>query len=154
MKNILTLIIFCCGVTFPTATAAPVSKTSHFAKMYGGFTPGYKFTLRVTDKEIIRVAGDVPNEVPNFKEDTKIKFTIGKKGQLTAREKLYIPLENGSQDGNVYEKFGSNLTKLTSTAYIDKNGSGNPVKGKLTFTITSFDNIFPLRYQVIYTLRK
>jgi hypothetical protein len=156
MKHFFTIIVVGLAVAFTavSAHADPVSKTSHFAKRYGGFKPGDQFTLRVTDKDVIKTFGDVPNEVPSFREDAKIRFTIGKRGQLTAREGVYIPLEDGSGDGNRYERIGSNPTKLTSIAYIDKNGNGKAAKGKLTFTITSFDNIFPMRYQVIYTLKK
>ncbi|RYD39483.1 MAG: hypothetical protein EOP85_15870 [Verrucomicrobiaceae bacterium] len=134
--------------------AAPVSQLSRSVKKYGGFKPGYKFTLRVTDKDVVKPFGDVPNEVPSFREGAKINFKIGPKGQLTAREGVWINFEDGSKDGNDYERIGSRPTKLTSYAYIDKNGSGKAAKGEMIFRITSFDNVLPVSYEVRYKLKK
>lgn len=155
MKNLLIALVTTCGILAPAAIqAAPVSQLSRSVKKYGGFKPGYQFTLRVTDKDVDKIGGDVPNEVPSFREGAKIKFTIGKKGQLMAREGVWIGFEDGSSDGNDYEKIGSNPTKLSSYAYIDKNGNGKAAKGELVFRITSFDNIIPMTYQVRYKLKK
>lgn len=155
MKKLLIALCATCGVLAPAATqAAPASQLSRSVKKYGGFKPGYQFTLRVTDKDVDKVAGSLPGEIPNFREGDKIKFTIGKRGQLIARDEVWIPLEDGSRKGNDYERLGSRPTKLTSIAYIDKNGSGEPVKGEMTFRITSFKNFFPLTYQVTYELKK
>ncbi|RYD18808.1 MAG: hypothetical protein EOP88_21305 [Verrucomicrobiaceae bacterium] len=154
MKKLLIALFATCSALAPVALqAAPVSQLSHSVKKYGGFESGYQFTLRVTDKDVDRVAGSVPNEIPNFREGDKVKFTIGKKGQLTARDSVFIKLEDSSRSKNKYERIGSRPTKLTSYATIYKGSKGQATGGKLIFRITSFDNFIPLSYQVTYRLK-
>lgn len=155
MKKLLIALFATCGVLAPVAMqAAPASQLSRSAKTYGGFEPGYQFTLRVVDKDVEKIGGSVPNEIPDFDEGNKIKFTIGKKGQLTARDEVWLKLEDGGVSKNKYERIGSRPTKLTSYATIYKDKKGNPVKGKLVFRITSFDNIIPMSYEVTYRLKR
>lgn len=155
MKKLLIALFATCGVLAPLAIqAAPVSQLSYSGKKYGGFKPGDQFVLRVTDRDVEQVAGSVPNEIPNFREGDKVKFTIGKKGQLTARDGVWIKLEDGSRSKNKYERIGSRPTKLTSYATIYKGQKGKATGGKLIFRITSFDNFFPLPYEVTYRLKK
>ncbi len=155
MKNLLIALFVTCGVLAPVAAqAAPASQLSRSTKKYGGFKPGMTFKLRVTDRDVDRIAGSVPGEIPDFKKGDVIKFTIGKKGQLMGRDGIWIKFDDGSKKGNDYVRYGSNPSKLTSIAYIDKNGAGEPVKGTMRFTITDFSNFFPLKYQVTYKLKK
>ena len=155
MKNLLIALFATCGVLAPVAVqAAPVSQLSRSVKKYGGFKAGQQFTFRISDKDVEKITGSVPNEIPNFREGEKVKFTIGKKGQLTARDGVWIPLEDGHRYRKEYERIGRPPTKLTRYATIYKDWKGRPTQGKLVFRITSFDNFFPMPYEVTYRLRK
>ncbi|RYD18305.1 MAG: hypothetical protein EOP88_23030 [Verrucomicrobiaceae bacterium] len=155
MKKLLIALFATFGVLAPaTILAAPVSQLSASVKKYGGFKPGHQFTLRVVDKDVDKIAGSVPNEIPNFKEGNKIEFTIGKKGELTARDGVWVKYDDGSKGKNRYQRTGSRPTKLTSHATIYKDKKGTPTSGKLVFNIVSFDNILPMPYEVTYRLKK
>lgn len=83
MKSLLIRSIACCAVLFPLVTQA---------KTYGGFKPGDKFTFTVNYRASNKTVGTVTKEnvpvpagLPDFKLGKKVTFTIGPKGQLTAK---------------------------------------------------------------------
>lgn len=155
MRNLLTALFVTCAALVPaTVQAAPASQISRSIKKYGDFKPGYQFTLRVTDRDVVKLGGSLPGEIPNFRKGDKIKFTIGDKGQLKGPDGLKIDFDDSSKKRNDYVKIGSNPLKLTSVGYISKDSNRKPVKGKITFTITSFDHFLPMKYLVTYTLKK
>ena len=84
MKQLLIRSIACCAVLLPLAEAG--------AKTYGGFKPGDKFTFTVNYRTSNKTVGTVTKEnvpvpagIPDFKLGSKVTFTIGPKGQLTAK---------------------------------------------------------------------
>lgn len=84
MKSLLIRFVACCAVLLPLARAE--------AKTYGGFKPGDKFTFTVNYRVSNKTVGGVtqtnvpvPAGMPDFKLGKKVTFTIGRKGQITAK---------------------------------------------------------------------
>ncbi|RYD48475.1 MAG: hypothetical protein EOP85_03450 [Verrucomicrobiaceae bacterium] len=155
MKNLLIALFVSSAALVPaTVHSAPASQTSRSEKKYGGFKAGDKFTLRVTDVDIVKIGGKRPDDIPHFNKGDRIRFTIGKKGQLTGSKDIRLDFDDSTRKRNDYEKIRSNPTKLSGFGYINKTQAGNALRGKLTFTIVSFDNFFPTRYRVTYTLKR
>lgn len=101
-----------CGTTL-----LPLSQV-HAATTYGGFAPGKTFSLTVKTRISKALVGfttkpktvAVPSGVPDYKVGQKITFTIGAKGQLTAKN-LSLPYKS---------------TTPTSVAYYIKPDSSHP----------------------------
>lgn len=117
-------ILFAVGLLCATL---PVNAS---AKEYGDFTPGQTFTLTVVDKSSKRYTFwdtdkvSVPGDVPNYAVGSKVKFTIGKRGQLTARDGLYLRYFY-EDDGKNY--YGSETAPDSNTGKVSK-GANVPAK--------------------------
>ena len=78
-------LITCAALLLPVSVAQAAKPGS-----FGGLTSGLKFTLKVTSVESFAqepatgalTTAPIPKTVPKFKLGQKVKFSIGKKGQL------------------------------------------------------------------------
>lgn len=131
MKKLLLQMIVC------GAALLPLSQVH--AATYGGYAPGKKFTLTVKVKEAasLTLGGrpkkvPVPAGVPDFKVGQKVVFTIGAKGQLTAKG-LSLPFKQDAGNANVYYINPSRTHPQGDIAQIFKSETGKPLEGALTF---------------------
>ena len=100
MKQLLLQTIACCAILLPFSQVE--------AKTFGEFKPGKAFTLTVDQVISVKTVGftyntkaAIPAGVPKFKKGQKVKFKIGKKGQLTAKG-LSIPYKSDAGTSNTY----------------------------------------------------
>lgn len=158
MKQLLLQAIACCAVLLPFSQAD--------AKTYGGLKPGQTFTFTVNYKVSSKTVGlvtkqdvAVPAGVPNFKLGSKVTFTVGPKGQLTAKG-MSLPFKkvdtktNPGRESNLYL-----LPPPTSSSYpygdsgsLAKIGTSKPVGLSLTFNKTVVTAGKSAQHQVFYSL--
>ena len=136
MKTLsLHLLIFCaCLVSTLGARAGGAA-----SKTFGGFTAGQKFSLTIMQATSSRAVGTkveqktpVPDGVPVFKPKQKVKFAIGKKGELTGPG-FSIPLLNTTTNTNSYAKQPTQSTPSPVNASVFRDIKGKPVGVSLTF---------------------
>ena len=129
-------------------------------KLYGDFAAGKQFTLTVTDVTVGKaslsggtVSAKVPSGVPNFKEGNKVKFKIGKKGELTGKG-FSIAFVTGSGVSNAYaDKVKSGSFTLPDIAIVYKNSTTLQPEGvALTFLKVTGSGFNTTTYTVTYTL--
>lgn len=140
------------------ALALPALPTMVSAKEYGDFKPGYTFTKRVIDVDTVRYSMwdtdegvSIPGDVPNYRQGSRVKFTIGKKGHLTARDGLKLEY--------LYERNGRNY--YGDEDFPDKFDSGsvrkrdNDTAGKVRLKFVRIDWSWTGREvtEVTYTLK-
>ncbi len=156
MKTLLTAIVISCGALFPVhhAEAAPASKR------FGGFASGQTFTLKIksiisTRAEGIKIVKNAPiaKPIPNFKKGTKVKFTIGPKGQLKGPgfNITFIPSPATSAP-NDYSNTSKDPFKLTSVGKVEKNSKLKPTRAILSFHINKLSGSTLSIHDVLYTL--
>jgi hypothetical protein len=86
MKHLLLKLLLCSAVLIPVTQARAADPA---AKTFGGFTPGAKFTLKVSKVESTKLQNfvstpcPIPAGIPKFKKGQKVVFTVGKKGEWT-----------------------------------------------------------------------
>ena len=157
MKTLLLPILVGCGTLFPLAqshAAEPASTT------YGGFTPGQRFVLTVTDRTSTKTRGSkvtdgapVPDGIPDYPIGKKVLFTIGDKGQLT-HPGYSIIFRREEGDVNFYANKPTFSKPSGSAATITKNSSEKPIAGTLTFSRFHFSGFVPVTNTVTYVLEK
>ncbi|MEO7099962.1 MAG: hypothetical protein ABI162_11410 [Luteolibacter sp.] len=157
MKTLLLPILVGCGTLFPLAqshAAEPATTT------YGGFTPGQKFTLTVTDRTSTRTKGSkvthdapVPDGIPDYAIGKKLVFTIGEKGQLM-RPAYSITFRREEGDVNFYANKPTFSNPSGRAATITKNSSDKAIAGTLTFSRFHFSGFIPVTNTVTYVLEK
>lgn len=168
MKTLLTALIVCFGTVLPHAhaqqvDAAPAVSSTDFKKKknYGGLDPGKSFKLEAGEPVIIKGSNPfdskrikkAPKGVPNFKEGKKIKFKIGKKGELTGPGfKMKLDRKSISDVSNLYTSGldPKNSSIQPSTAIVYKNFKGKPTGIALSFYKVQVKGTTPTVYTVNY----
>lgn len=156
MKHLLLQTIACCAVLLPFTRAE--------AKTYGGFNPGDKFTLtvnyRISNKTVGGVTKEkvpVPKGMPDFKLGKKVTFTIGPKGQLTAKGMSlpFMTVDTTSNPGHtrvVYEGPPKKNYPFGDTGNVDLNPDGKPVGLSLNFSKVTISGGVTTDQRVFYAL--
>ena len=126
MKHLLLCLATACAV------AAPVQ-----AKTYGGFKPGKTFTFTVTARSSTKqvdlnpsVNVPVPAGVVKLGLGSKVRFTIGRKGQLEFKKSSF-PYDSSGAEYVQYVRPPKNGLSQSGTIY--KSKKGKPVGASLNF---------------------
>ena len=146
----------------PLVLAAALLPLASHAKDFGALKPGDKFTLTVRKMTSTKQLGyfgteesaPVPRGVPNFKKGKKIRFKVGRKGQLIAG-KLQIAFAHGdkkSVEFNSSEESADGMTTLTRNAEIAIKRK-KPSSGTLSFFSNRLGPGTPEFRTVVYELR-
>jgi hypothetical protein len=154
MKKILLQTIVGCSalLSFGLAQAAsgPVGKT------YGGFAPGKTFTFTVTQKTSTKTTGltvikkaAVPNGIPNYAKGQQVKFTIGDRGQLTAKG-FSMKFKSDGGTANAYAT--TSTTTQPNVGLVHKNLKNRPTGVSLSFFKVSISGFTVSTNAVYYTL--
>lgn len=156
MKNIIKLVAV-------AAALLPLGQLQ--AKTFGGFAPKKTFTMKVTTKFVAKtpksgpvVVVPVPKGMLNLALGQTVTFTIGAKGQLTAKG-LEIPFEPKVtlEMANDYDNQPAKPTpqSLSNAAYgqIFKNSKGEPMTGKLKFYKKEGKGLKEASTSVVYELK-
>lgn len=132
------------------------------AKDYGGLKPGDTFTLKVKKVTSTKKTGyfgqetkaSVPGYVPKFRKGQKIRFKIGKKGQLTAKKlKIdYAHSDNKAIEYNTYKEKNGGKKTFTKNAELTKKGK-KITGGTLSFFNAKYGAGDPKFRTVIYELK-
>lgn len=157
MRTILLKLAVCSSVFFPISevqAAGPMGKT------YGGFTSGKKVTLTVSNvdstklENFVSKKSPVPAGIPKLKKGQKVKFVIGKKGELTfpgislafdednGTSNAYVDLKSKNFNANsadIFKDTKNNAAGAVLFLYKEKPGGLMPI---------------PVVYTVKYTLKK
>jgi hypothetical protein len=166
MKTLFAAIVVCLGTILPHAQAqqvdaAPAAESAQFKKKnYGGLNPGRKFVFKVEEAIIAKASlgsskriKKAPKGIPNYKKGKKIKFKIGKKGELIGPG-FKMKLEKGgiSAVSNVYTSGISKKSPSTqpSAAIVYKNAKGKPVAVALNFYKVDIKGFQTTTYSVFY----
>lgn len=138
--------------------AALASTATVQAKTYGGYKPGRTFELKVVERSSVKKTAfdkdknqPIPSGIPNFKKKQVVKFTIGKKGQLTAKG-MSIGYETKISRGNYYESGESSYSKDYNAYVYKRAGNYKPRIVVLTFKKTSGFGFFKKERIVRYEL--
>ena len=149
MKKLLLQVIAACSLLL---TVSQVE-----AKTFGGFKKNDKFSLKLdyftSLKEVGTVFTDkqpIPAGVPKFKPGSKVEFTIGKKGQLTAKG-MSIPFKGV----DTLVRIGDVLYESPEDmARIGKSAKGKPVMLGIDFKRTEVKAGVTTTYRVYYSFVK
>jgi hypothetical protein len=156
MKNLLLKTIAICAILLPVNQAG--------AKNYGGFKPGETFTLKLDYRTSVKAVGTlvtdkqpIPAGIPNFKVGSKVEFTIGKNGQLTAKG-LSMPFKEVDKViriGDVlYLAAPKNGYPFGDTGRLGKSAAGKPRTLALDFAKTEIKAGVTTSYRVYYSFVK
>lgn len=131
------------------------------AKDIGPFKPGDTFTLTVKKVESTKQTGyfgaetkaPLPANVPKLKKGQKIRFTIGKKGQLLAKKIKadYAHSDNKRVEYNSFDDSKPNITFTVNCELDLKNKK--PTGGTLSFFHSNFTGADPKFRTVRVTLK-
>ncbi len=153
MKTLFAALIVCLSTILPhvhaqQADTTPVAASAGFKKKkekknYGGLNPGKKFSFNVEEAIIAKASltgskriKTAPKGIPNYKEGNKVKFKIGKKGELIGPGFKMKLLKGGvSAISNSYSSVAKNngSTVSPNVATVYKNAKGKPIAVALTF---------------------
>lgn len=154
MKKLLFQTIACAAVLLPISQAD--------AKPYGGFNPGKKITMVVTEKissksvnGVLKNNVPVPAGIPDYKVGQKVKFKIGKKGQLTGPDGLSLPYKSGRggvAEANNYLIPPSKSRPEGDSGLIFKDAANKPLNASLFFARFKVSGYSGVTSVVSYTL--
>jgi hypothetical protein len=137
----------------------PLSQAEAATKNFGGFKPGKTFTFTVREIVSIKAVGfakpvkaPIPAGVPKLKKGQKVKFTIGKKGELTAKG-ISIPFKADGGSANVYSFIKTGASPATNTAQVFKTPAGKPTNVALSFIRAKYAGFSTTTNTVTYTLK-
>ncbi len=154
MKTLLAFIVVACGAIAPVM-AAPASKGPQF-KTYGGFAPGKKFTFTITEMESNKsdLGGKpkkcpVPKGIPKFAKGDKVKFTIGKKGELTGPG-FSIKFASDAGTANAYANKPSKSQPQADIGQVFKDTNGKQTAAALNFFKVDVKGFSSTVYAVTY----
>lgn len=156
MKQLLTKIIACAAILLPV-TAGATTYEPFRAKTYGGWEPGKTFEFRIASRTIAKGSLDgvkatkVPKGIPSFKKGDKIKFVIGKKGQLTVPKKFSLPFNADGGTVNEYLIAPDEDRPQGDSGQVFKNSKDKPIGGFLTFSKFVIDGFDSATYLVNYS---
>jgi hypothetical protein len=130
------------------------------ARTFGGFEPTKKFKLTVKKVTSVKRTGfavipdaPIPAGIPDYALGEKVRFTIGRRGELKALG-LNIAFKNGNRNVNNY------LNQITlSTPDVQGAGIGKSVTGQPKNMIINYQKVetpesSPVIYNVSYILKK
>lgn len=156
MKNIIKLVAL-------AAALLPLGQLQ--AKTFGGFAPKKTFTMKVATKFVAKtnlngqsVVVPVPKGMLDLTVGQTVKFTIGAKGQLTAK-RLEIPfkprvtVEMANDYDNQPAKPTSQSFGNATYGQIYKNSKGEPISGKLAFYKKEGKGLKEASFAVVYELK-
>jgi hypothetical protein len=156
MKQLLTKIIACAAILLPISAGATTYEPFR-AKTYGGWEPGKTFTFTVKTRTIAKGSlngvktSKVPKGIPSFKKGDKIKFVIGKKGQLTVPKKFSLPFKADGGTVNEYYIAPDKDRPQGDIGQIYKNSKDKPLGGFLTFSKFVYEGFNTTAYLVNYS---
>ncbi|GAA5125266.1 hypothetical protein JIN84_13860 [Luteolibacter yonseiensis] len=117
----------------------PVHAAGPAGKRFGGFAAKQTFSFRVQDRQAFESKGSatvqtfqIPTGVPKFGIGQKVKFTIGKNGQLQGPG-FSLPLEQGNNGYNQYLTQATPKNPTPDTALLTKTSSGKARQVALYF---------------------
>lgn len=167
MKTLIAAIVVCLGTVLPNANAqqadaSPAAASALFKKDYGGLNPGKQFSFKVEEAIIAKASlsgsqriKKAPKGMPNYKEGQKIKFKIGKNGELTGPGfKMKLQKDGVSAVQNVYTSGIDKKHPSTqpSVAIVYKNTDGKPIGVALNFYKVDVKGFKTTTYSVFYGL--
>lgn len=128
------------------------------ATTYGGFAPGKTITMTVKTRISKAVVGfgtkaktvAVPSGVPDYKLGQKITFTIGSKGQLTAKN-LSLPFKSDAGTANVYYIKPDSSHPQGDIGQVFKTVKNKPLAAHLLFVRVKISGTTPTTTTVDYT---
>lgn len=154
MHQLTLSLLIACASLLPIASAeaaGPVGKT------YGNFAPETRFALTVVKRVTTRTKGrdvdrnvSIPKELPGFREGRRIRFTIGKHGQLTGPG-FSIDFRKGKRSANVYAEASTKSLSKGAAATVVKAGD-IPTGAVISFYKAGFYHWRPVTYSVTYFL--
>jgi len=152
MKTLILPIIVAAGALFPV--------TALKAETFGGFEPGKKFTLTVTERTSTKTKGDnvtknapIPNGIPNFAVGQKVRFRIGDNGNLVGGE-FNIAFRREEGDIVIYSNNPTFRKPRGDAGTVTKNSNGRPVEATLTFYRFRFSGFIPITNTVNYVFER
>ena len=156
MKHLLAKAVACAAILLPL-TAGATTHTPFHKKTYGGWAPGKTFEFKITSRVIAKGSLDggakvskVPPGIPSFKKGDKIKFVIGKRGQLTVPKKFSMPFKIDGGTVNEYYITPTQESPQGDIGQVYKNSKGKPLGGFLTFSKFVIDGFDTTTYLVNY----
>lgn len=155
MKHLLAKTVACAAILLPL-TAGATTHTPFHKKTYGGWAPGKTFEFKITSRVIAKGSLDgvkttkVPHGIPSFKKGDKIKFVIGKKGQLTVPKKFSMPFKADAGTANEYYIAPDKDRPQGDIGQVLKDSKGKPLGGFLTFSKFVIDGFDSATYLVNY----
>jgi len=142
MKTLFTALALACGALLTTtaAHAQPSSQLADFAKAktFGNFKAGDTFSLKITNVTILSSDKKPPKGAPTkWKKGNKIKFTITKKGEISAAGMKPVPYL--SVDGAGLHMFRKSKSPydLISTVRMAKLPGKKVTKGDAVFQLVN-----------------
>ncbi len=152
MKTLILPVILAAGTLLPATTLN--------AETYGGFEPGKKFTLTVTERTSTRTKGDevtrdasIPDGIPNFSKGQKVRFRIGDDGNLVGGE-FNISFRREQGDIVFYSNNPTFRKPRGDAATVTKNSFGRPIAATLTFYRFRFSGFIPITNTVNYEFER
>ncbi len=157
MKHLLAKAVACAAILLPL-TAGATTHTPFHKKTYGGWAPGKTFTFTIKTRVIAKGTLDggtkiskVPKGIPSFKKGDKVKFVIGKKGQLTVPKKFSLPFKADGGTVNEYIIVPDKDRPQGDIGQVYKNSKGKPIGGFLTFSKFVYAGMDTATYVVNYS---
>jgi len=127
------------------------------APVFGGWSPGKTFTLRVTDVASYtnqggtNIAVPIPKGAPVFTLGQQVTFKIGKKGELIAPGmKIAFSADGGS--ANVYVGKPKRGAAPPAASVFKSISTGEPLNANLDFVVVKIQNRIPSLTWVSYKL--
>jgi hypothetical protein len=155
MKTLLLKMIVCGAALLPftqVQAAGPASKS------FGGFAPGKTFSFKVKTRISKALVGfgtkaktvAVPGDVPDYKLGQKITFTIGAKGQLTAKD-LSLPYKSDGGTAVAYYIKPDSSHPQGDIGQVFKTLTNRPTGAHLLFVRVKVNGTTPTTTTVDYT---
>lgn len=155
MRTLILKTLVCGAALLPFSQAHAAGPAG---KLFGGFAPGKTFTFKVTERVSGKVEGTkvtknvpVPAGIPDYKKGQKVKFTIGKKGELTAPG-LSLPFKSDAGTANAYATLPTASNPRANVGQVFKTTANKPVSAALTFFKVSIKGFTATTNTVVYTL--
>ena len=153
MKNPLLTLTLIFGTTL-----LPLSPLQ--ARTYGGFEPLKKFKLTVTKVTSVKRTGltlqtdaAIPAGIPSYLLGQRVKFTIDRRGGLTARG-LNLAFKNGNRNVNNYLNPVTASNTDVQGAGIGKTATGQPANMIINYQKVEGTGSSIAIYNVSYQLRR
>jgi hypothetical protein len=130
------------------------------ARPFGGFEPLKKFKLTVTKVTSVKRTATtveavvaIPAGIPNYRLAERVKFSIGRAGELKARG-LNIAFKNGNPNVNNYLNPVTASNPDVQGAGIFKSAAGQPASMIISYQKVEGTGSSITIYNVSYQLRK